>query len=145
VKPERIIIHHSLTKDSVTVSWSAIRRYHKFNLRWSDIGYHAGIEFVKEAIECFYGRPVTKRGAHTIGANNDSLGFCFVGNFDLEAPSHQLLYIAAERVLAPWMITYGIQIENVFPHRAFAPHKSCPGEMFDMEQLKDILKSLLPT
>lgn len=144
MKPARIIIHHSLTKDSGTVSWSAIRRYHVVKKGWRDIGYHSGIELVGNDFECFYGRPTTQNGAHTKGANVDSLGFCFVGNFDDAPPSNELLYVAVRRVLMPWMVAYHIPLCNVQPHHAFVEGRSCPGKMFDMGKLAVVLLSELP-
>lgn len=141
--PQRIVIHHSLTEDGKTVSWTAIRRFHVFKNGWDDIGYHAGIEIVGDALECFYGRPATRTGAHVKGSNSGSLGFCFVGNFDIESPTDQLLYIAAERVLVPWMKQFNITIDSVFAHRDFAPDRTCPGALFDLGQLKGIIGPML--
>ena len=42
-----IMIHHSATEDSQTLSWQAIRRFHMTDPEhlWADIGYHAGVEW----------------------------------------------------------------------------------------------------
>ena len=138
MEPTRIIIHHSLTKDSGTVSWAAIRHYHIFDRGWVDIGYHAGIEMVGDEYECFYGRPVTQQGAHTQGHNHDTLGFCFVGNYDAEEPDPKMLYTAARRVILPWCQTFGIEPENIRAHREFST-KTCPGKLFDLEQLRSLV------
>ena len=136
--PKRIIVHHSLTTDSGSVSWGAIRKYHTETLGWTSIGYHAGVELVINANnvyhETFLGRMWDKQGAHTKGQNRDSLGICFVGNFDDTLPSIQALRVGA-KLIALWLKIYKIDIDDIYPHSAFS-EKSCPGERFDMELLK---------
>lgn len=135
-----IVIHHSLTPDTATASWPAILRFHTVDRQWRDIGYHAGIEDLRGTLMCLYGRPTTEEGAHTVGRNHDHLGFCFVGNFDMAPPSDEMMKVAARRVLRPWMKLFCISIANVLPHNAFAKYKTCPGEQFSMDRLRDILQ-----
>jgi len=138
----RIIIHHSATADGKTLSWAAIRRYHIHNNMWLDIGYHAGIELVDDEYECLYGRPATMLGAHAAGANFDSLGFCFVGDYDKVAPTPEMLSTAARRVLAPWVVQFGIKVENIKPHSDFS-EKTCPGKLFDMGDLRSMVEAAM--
>lgn len=142
LKPKMVVIHHSLTRDSGSVSWNAIHHYHVNVKGWSDIGYHAGIEEVEGKFVCIFGRPDWISGAHTRGANGCSLGFCFVGNYDERGAGDARMRVAARRVLAPWLIRYGLGVDALVPHSQFA-NKSCPGSMFSMDRLREICKEEL--
>jgi hypothetical protein len=135
LRPTKIVIHHSATKDQGTLSWPAIIDYHVNHNGWSDVGYHAGIERVGDTYLCLFGRPDVLPGAHTVGENGRSLGFCFVGDYDAAEPPHVMLRVAARRVLAPWLLRHGLGVDALVPHRQFA-HKTCPGRMFDMHKLR---------
>ena len=137
LKPKKIIIHHSLTRDSGTVSWSAIHNYHVNTKGWQDIGYHAGIEEINGQFVCLYGRPDWLSGAHTKGHNGSSLGFCFVGDYNGSRPGDARLRVAARRVLAPWLLRYGLDVDDLVPHSQYSS-KTCPGLLFSMEQLRKI-------
>jgi len=162
---KRIIVHHSLTPDGPTLSWRAIYAFHtswayngtiiteararellaageSVKHPWLDIGYHAGCELVGTAYECLYGRPTTMAGAHTQGYNSDSLGFCFVGNYDLEEPHPEMLAVAARRVLAPWCDHFRIPVEEIHGHREYAS-KTCPGKLFNLDELKFHVRAAL--
>ena len=137
-RPKRIIIHHSLTSDGAAVSWGAIRRFHTEVRGWKDIGYHAGCELARDQWECLYGRPLTEPGAHTRGLNHDSLGFCFVGNFDESRPPAEALRVAAQRVLVPWLHLFELDLDDIYGHRDFSS-KSCPGRFFDLDELRGMV------
>ena len=137
-----IVLHHSLTKDSGTVSWQAIRRYHMGLISGSpyhmtDIGYHYGIELVNDEYEILAGRSLIREGAHTIGMNEKAIGVCFVGNFDeTEVPARQwqkgleLVYTLASICFIP--------VNCIRGHRDYAP-KSCPGKLFDLDKFRSDL------
>lgn len=132
--PRHIIIHHSLTDDSRTLSFDAIRRFHTApppeGHGWRDIGYHFVIEQVGDRYHMLAGRPLHVGGAHTVGMNQKSVGVCLVGNFDDAAPSPALLKFAAYQVgglCAALNIT--TSREYIHPHSEYAP-KSCPGTQF---------------
>lgn len=106
---------------------------------WSDIGYHAGVEFVRDGYVVILGRPEDRTGAHTVGENVRSLGFVFVGNYDVKAPSKEMLEAAVSSWFVPVMRRYGLGVREVVPHSLFA-NKTCPGKLFDMEPLRGMIK-----
>lgn len=134
MKPAKIILHHSLTADGQTVSWGAIRKYHKETNGWKDIGYHFGIERVNDDYEIFMGRYMNEQGAHTQGQNHDSLGICLVGNFDLAAPPDAQWRVGL-RLVRSLCELCRIPHSEVHGHREYAP-KSCPGRLFDMAKFR---------
>jgi len=136
MKPNKIILHHSLTKDSDTVSWGAIRNFHTNDNGYSDIGYHFGIEKLRGQTEILLGRMLSKTGAHCKGYNTNAIGICFVGNFDLQLPPKES-WDAGIKLVKFLMAEYGIK--KVFGHTELNSHKTCPGKLFGLEKFRSEL------
>ncbi len=150
---EYIVIHHSATKDSGTVSWQAIRRYHVLTNGWLDIGYHFGLELIDDGgglarTEILIGRMPGTVGAHTkeAGMNRRSLGILCTGNFDEDLLPRDMI----ERLgnLVQWLQrVYNIPKRNVIGHREVGlmvgldwrngQYKSCPGSNFDLDRFRE--------
>ncbi|KKM68985.1 hypothetical protein LCGC14_1455340 [marine sediment metagenome] len=130
-KPEIIILHHSLTDDSKTVSWNAIRQYHTNTNGWSGIGYHFGIELVGDHYEILTGRMMNEQGAHTHDHNHNTLGICFIGNYDDSDVPPEMWQLGVKFVAS---LCQMLNIDNryVLGHRDFTTIKSCPGEKFSV-------------
>ena len=135
MKIEKLIIHHSLTKDGQVVDWKAIRNYHVSVNGWDDIGYHWGIERVGIGYVLQSGRPETMAGAHTKGMNGRSLGICVVGNYDLEGLAEPALDLLAELCVRKCR-KYGLKPEDIETHNRYAEYKTCPGRLFPMDELR---------
>jgi N-acetylmuramoyl-L-alanine amidase len=149
-KPEYIIVHHSMTKDSGTKSWDAIRKYHIENMGMNDIGYHKGIEDIGGVITVMEGRVDVTSGAHTkeLGMNSKSIGICVVGDYDVIAPPQGYLDVLRELCNA-YMINYNIPTKNILGHREVGlmagydwtkgQFKTCPGRLFDMDAFREFV------
>lgn len=160
MRPDAIVLHHSLTEDGKTLSWSAIRKYHMswkcegriieaaqaqalmaqgapVQRPWKDIGYHFGIERVGDHYEILAGRMMDEIGAHCIQQemNRHSLGICFVGNFDRETVPLAQLGLGL-RLVRTLMGVFAIPTSRVYGHRELATYKSCPGRKFDLVQFR---------
>ena len=140
MKPQHIILHHSLTRDGMTVSWDAIRRYHVTELGWQDIGYHYGIELVGSHYEVLLGRMMNHAGAHCRqkNMNHQSMGICFIGDFDREPPCDAQWNLGL-RLTRSLMECLEIPREHVYGHRDFATYKTCPGKSFSVALFKSQL------
>ncbi len=123
--PKGIYIHHSATRDTASVSYNAIKRYHTETNNWDDIGYDYLIEYVKDAPMVFTGRGLQYMGAHTRGYN-DHLGVCVVGNFDEKVlPSDKTAVLV--RLLASLLVLFPhLTTDDIHYHREVA-NKTCPG------------------
>src|SRR3990167_5836333 len=159
-----IIIHHEAPPVVVQGDrFDIVDKYHK-SLGWQKIGYHY---FIEKSGKIKQGRLETETGAHTIGKNDESLGICLAGNFDLEMPTtNQIKSLIS--LINQKMMQYGIPIEKIVPHRFYAtyslakqgvnapntskwatwdntqPYKSCYGKLLDDNWLKNLL-SVFPT
>lgn len=165
-----IVIHHSLTSDGATVRWNGIRAFHtswryggetiteqkahelqavgqKVEAPWRDIGYHFGVEQVKDDYQIMLGRELNVRGAHVGDGNFNikSIGICLIGNFDKAAPAEKqfkLGQLLVKRLRAHLALKgMKIPVASVVGHweaqqLAGVPEvgrKSCPGRLFDMD------------
>jgi N-acetylmuramoyl-L-alanine amidase len=142
LKVQKLVIHHSLTKDGQTVDWDAIRRYHIREKGWNDIGYHWGVELVNSVPVIQQGRPELVQGAHTIGMNDKSLGICAVGNYDLAEPSDAVLNKLAELCVLKCR-QFHLKPEDIRTHHEYAAYKTCPGVQFPMVELRERVRKII--
>jgi hypothetical protein len=105
-------VHHSASgngyaQGDVPALIRSFYRYHTHSLGWSDIAYNFLVDSFGTIWEGRYGgmdQPV--RGAHTLGFNNNSTGFCVIGNFESVHPTQPTLDSLAK--LAAWKLAmYG--------------------------------------
>lgn len=157
--PAFVVVHHSLTKDGEVKNWDAIRNYHK-SLGWQDIGYHFGIEYIGTDLTLQVGRMPSEAGAHTkeLMMNTQSIGLCVVGDFDKAPPNLALLDFTAD-VCKSLCQNFDIPVENILGHRevgllagynwqvigstGIRQYKSCPGQFFPMDGLRQLVKMKL--
>ena len=105
---EQAHIHHSASSNGyaqadVPALIRSFYKYHTHSLGWSDIAYNFLVDSFGTIWEGRYGgvdQPV--RGAHTLGFNDTSTGFCVIGNLDTVLPTQVTLDSLA--ALAGWKL-----------------------------------------
>jgi N-acetylmuramoyl-L-alanine amidase len=143
---EWIVVHSAGAYDYkarrvVYQSTQAIREYHEKHNGWRDIGYHWVIE---EDGSLHMGRPEDQVGAHVGGFNEHSIGICVTGHGDFAA--FKPIQIAElVRLCARKCQDYHLSGIRVIGHREApdhgAPpvHKTCPGVMVDMNEIRRLV------
>jgi hypothetical protein len=109
---------------------------------FSDIAYHV-IMGPDETI--WLGRLIERAGGHTRGQNARSIGVAYAANFGSEREDRAkgltpddpapCGYHTGVRVCAALARRFGLDEDDVFFHRDFAP-KSCPGDRLDRAQFR---------
>ena len=148
-EPTHVMLHHSSTEDSDTVSWAAIHKYHVETQGWRDIGYHAGVELVTSnpnlaayRYEALFGRGLEEQASACPQGemNRRALHVCCIGNYDLIPPPSELLAVLSHRILLPWMRLFNIPPERIVGHRDYNPDKTCPGRQFDIDVVRRLVR-----
>ena len=118
-----IIIHCADTPAGRDDRADDIRRWHKTEHGWSDIGYHYVID-IDGTIEA--GRPIETAGAHCAGHNANSIGVCYVGGKLFNKPADTRT--DAQKTSLLLLLKYLRQRypkAKIYGHRDFA-QKACP-------------------
>lgn len=149
MKKTHLIVHHSATSDGETFSWGAIRNFHIKDRGWRDVGYHIGTEKIGDSYWDVLGRNFDDHGAHCPdGAMNvHGIGWCIVGNFDVVAPSPDLLAHCV-KTAAHLCRLFKIPPDNILGHREAQGRwghvtKTCPGTRFNMPNFRMAVAAVL--
>lgn len=129
--PEMIVVHHSAATENQTIK--SIEDYH-LSLGWEGVGYQY---LITKYGEVYQGRPEYYHGAHTTGHNNDSIGICLVGNFDISLPT-EAQKNALVSLIGDIQERYNIGIDKIYPHRKFA-NKTCFGKLLPDDWAGDLV------
>jgi len=128
---KRIILHHAA---AATCSADDVHRWHKVR-GWAGIGYHF---FIRKDGSVYRARPEKYVGAHAGGANYDSIGICFEGNYDTERTMPDVQRIAGSELVSFLKEKYGIT--RVQGHRDVGS-TACPGRYFPFEEIAEGVQS----
>ena len=120
----KIIIHCTKTREGQDISVDTVRKWHVEDNGWSDIGYHFFIDINGNLHD---GRDITRKGAHTLGHNDDSIGVAYAGGVSDDLAWKDTRNKEQKETLL-FLLTY---LKTLFPkveiygHRDFSA-KECP-------------------
>ncbi|MEM6472173.1 MAG: D-Ala-D-Ala carboxypeptidase family metallohydrolase [Planctomycetota bacterium] len=120
----KLVVHHSASpRDTTTVA--DVSRWHR-ERGFSQIGYH---QLILSNGTVQAGRPESIMGAHALGANQNSLGVCLMGNFENETPTAAQISSLVS-VLQRWTREHRLPTTSIYGHFDVPGGKTataCPG------------------
>lgn len=123
-----ITVHHtamafqSADRSSTAAHIESIRRFHRNDRGWGDIGYHY---LVDRAGRVWEGRPIAYQGAHVADHNPGNIGVVALGNFDQQSATTAQLS-ALQTHLRRLMGQYRVPVSRLRTHQEWAA-TACPG------------------
>lgn len=142
------ILIHTAASTQPGVNAAVIDDWHK-RRGWSSIGYHR-VVLQDGTVET--GRSLSLEGAHARGLNKRSIGICCTGHGDLE-PFTPAQLDSLVALCVQLMHDFDVSVDHVLGHREinrlipvgklarrYATHKSCPGKMVSMVDLRAELR-----
>jgi len=131
----KLVIHCSASNFG---SVDRVREWHVDGNGWSDIGYHYvvcnGYENKSDIFEdnvmngeVQIGRPLGIVGAHVRGHNTGSIGICMIGIDEFTEEQ----FVGLGQLVIGLIEQFGLSVDDVYGHRDFDTHKTCPN--FDVK------------
>lgn len=119
-----VIVHCSATPAGRDVTAADIRRWHKEERGFADIGYHFVVR-LDGRVE--YGRSLANIGAHCRGHNSRSVGVCYVGGIGSDGRPADTRTTAQRQALLGLLTALRRRFPgaSIHGHRDFAA-KACP-------------------
>lgn len=125
----RIILHHSDSSRFKTTR-ANIDAWHR-HFGWECIGYHY---VITGDGKCETGRSLMQKGAHTIGANYDSIGICLTGDFmpgndTMKEDDPQFKKLVEMLIYACSL--FRIKADKIYGHKDWQA-TACPGQVYTL-------------
>ncbi|NOW07874.1 N-acetylmuramoyl-L-alanine amidase [Clostridium beijerinckii] len=128
--PNILIVHH-IEAEGPNWTVEMIHNMHKNENGWAGIGYHY---YIRLDGSVYKGRPSNAIGAHCQGANTNSLGIAFEGNYDTRTQMPEAQYNSWCQFKAYLCNKYGNM--PVYGHREKGSSE-CPGKYFPLDKIKN--------
>ena len=147
--PRKVFIHH--TASPRTWDRADVRRVHVEQRGWSDVGYHWLLRYPRDGgpVELIPGRPESIPGAHVRGRNTGSIGVALIWHAGGPGEPGDPVPAALLEALA-WHVAgicrrYELTADDVSGHHEAPYATACPGDLVDLDALRQRIRQLLPT